>query len=83
MATESWDDILEQANEVSGIVCTDGGYQHTEKKFCGNCGSEEYHGVRIELREEGDDGNVFSREPYRIVECLGCSTSYSQRMNNA
>lgn len=56
----------------------------THVEECATCERETTHKVSIEIIEEGkDDGEGFSREPYRIAECVECSTEMRQRMNNA
>jgi len=52
---------------------------------CENCGQDQPHEVSIELVVESDktQNREFSREPYRIAECLQCGTTTRTRMNNA
>jgi len=43
------------------------------------------HDVSIQLKTESaaSENAQFSREPYRVTECLDCGHRSSQRMNNA
>lgn len=52
---------------------------------CDDCGNDTPHTVSIELRTESDkrENREFSREPYRITECMACGTETVLRMNNA
>jgi hypothetical protein len=52
---------------------------------CNDCGRDTPHTVSIELRTESDkrENAEFSREPYRITECMACGTETVLRMNNA
>ncbi|WP_101297538.1 DUF7835 family putative zinc beta-ribbon protein [Halegenticoccus soli] len=52
---------------------------------CSRCDRETEHRVSIDLVTESDrDRNTeFSREPYRVSECVDCGTQQTQRMNNA
>lgn len=52
---------------------------------CPECARETPHEVSIQLLTESrkEENAEFSREPYRITECLVCGESNSQRMNNA
>lgn len=55
-------------------------------EHCEHCNRETQRTVQIQLRTESKKDNanaVYSREPYRVSECLGCGTSTSVRMNNA
>jgi hypothetical protein len=55
----------------------------TQIEKCEACGVETTHNVSIEIIREGeDDENGFSREPYRIAECVKCGTKTQQRVNN-
>jgi hypothetical protein len=53
---------------------------------CGRCEEKTMHNVYIELVEESgngfDDGTKFSREPYRIAECVECADLSYDRANN-
>jgi formate dehydrogenase assembly factor FdhD len=57
----------------------------TLTEFCGNCGRETSHQVSVQIRTESKkkQNAEFSREPYRVTECLVCNETSSQRMNNA
>lgn len=52
---------------------------------CAACGDTTPHEVAIEIRTESSkpENSEFSREPYRVTECVECGTTTSQRMNNA
>jgi len=52
---------------------------------CEACDTETIHEVSIQLRTEStkSENAEFSREPYRVSECLDCGHRTSQRMNNA
>ncbi|WP_049998102.1 DUF7835 family putative zinc beta-ribbon protein [Halococcus sediminicola] len=52
---------------------------------CEDCGHDTPHSVSIELRTESDkhENREFSREPYRITECMACGSETALRMNNA
>ena len=52
---------------------------------CDNCATATPHDVNIKIRTESDkdENTEFSREPYRVTECLDCGETSSQRMNNA
>lgn len=55
-------------------------------EHCEHCNRETQHTVQIQLLTESKKDNanaVYSREPYRVSECLGCGNSTSVRMNNA
>lgn len=55
-------------------------------EHCDHCNRETKHTVQIQLRTESKQDNanaVYSREPYRVSECLGCGETSSVRMNNA
>lgn len=54
-------------------------------EYCETCGRETQHSVHVEIRTESEnaDNAGFSREPYRVAECLVCDTERVQRMNNA
>ena len=55
----------------------------TQTEECAACGMETTHQISIEIIKEGeDDENGFSREPYRIAECVKCGTETQQRVNN-
>ena len=52
---------------------------------CDICERDTTHSVSIELRtESGKAENAeFSREPYRVSECMICGGETALRMNNA
>ena len=52
---------------------------------CENCGRETHHKVSVQIKTESTkrENAEFSREPYRVTECLVCGDVTSQRMNNA
>lgn len=52
---------------------------------CSTCETETLHEVSVQIvTESGKAENAqFSREPYRVAECLRCGERSSQRMNNA
>jgi len=54
-------------------------------EFCDHCGRETIHSVSLRLVTESDrqDNAEFSREPYRVKECLVCGEQTAVRMNNA
>ncbi|WP_433632345.1 hypothetical protein [Halomicrococcus sp. NG-SE-24] len=55
------------------------------EESCDNCAGTTPHQVQIKIRTESDknENTEFSREPYRVTECLSCGQTTSQRMNNA
>lgn len=52
---------------------------------CPDCGTEQPHDVSIELLTEaaGAQNAAFSREPYRVAECMVCGETTQTRMNDA
>lgn len=53
-------------------------------EHCRGCNTETPHKVAIELRRDADadrDPGGFSREPYRVTECLFCGLEDAVRMN--
>lgn len=52
---------------------------------CDRCGRETPHDVAVKILTEGGEGETaaFSREPYRVSECLECGAESQLRMNNA
>lgn len=52
---------------------------------CQNCEEQQPHRITVELIEEStkSENAKFSKEPYRITECLHCGVSTQTRMNNA
>ena len=57
----------------------------TLTEFCENCERDTSHQVSVQIRTESKkkQNAEFSREPYRVTECLVCDEVSSQRMNNA
>jgi len=54
-------------------------------EWCEGCSMDTIHDVSIQLKTESaaSENAQFSREPYRVTECLDCGHRSSQRMNNA
>lgn len=54
-------------------------------EHCEICGRETNHNVSVQIRTESrkQENAEFSREPYRVSECLACGNTISLRMNNA
>lgn len=52
---------------------------------CDDCERDTPHTVSIQLRTESKkpENAEFSREPYRISECMVCGAETMLRMNNA
>lgn len=52
---------------------------------CNGCNESTPHDVRIEIQTESQkrENTEFSREPYRVTECVECGETTSERMNNA
>lgn len=52
---------------------------------CTSCEQTTPHAVSVEILTESaqPENAEFSREPYRVSECLTCGTTTSTRMNNA
>lgn len=52
---------------------------------CDECERETRHSVDVEIRTESTsrENAEFSREPYRVAECLRCGAETTTRMNNA
>lgn len=54
---------------------------------CVGCGEDTEHQVRLQIMEENsgpdDRSRSFSREPYRVSECVVCGEQEILRMNNA
>lgn len=55
------------------------------QETCADCGVERVHAVTIERTTENADSSnaAFSREPYRVAECLTCGSTSRIRMNDA
>lgn len=66
-------------------MATKNGAFSTLTEECTDCGRPTAHEVAIEIRTESGKGTnaEFSREPYRVTECVECGATTSQRMNNA
>lgn len=60
----------------------------SEMEHCETCGEETEHRLSISIIEEGDSSELgsqyasYSREPYRVAECVVCGTQNTQRINN-
>lgn len=54
-------------------------------EHCPTCERETTHSVSLQLITESDsvDNAAYSREPYRVSECLACGERSVVRMNNA
>ncbi|MFB6310369.1 MAG: hypothetical protein ABEH64_04210 [Salinirussus sp.] len=52
---------------------------------CPNCGRLTNHSVSVKILTESrkQTNAEFSREPYRVSECLDCGERIARRMNNA
>jgi len=57
----------------------------TRTEPCSNCERTTPHDVSVEILTESaqPENAEFSREPYRVSECMVCGTTTSTRMNNA
>lgn len=66
-------------------MATTDGVSNGMAEYCDVCDAETLHDVSIQLITEGGDNDTarYSREPYRVRECVRCGTRDSQRMNNA
>ena len=51
---------------------------------CEHCEAKTTHHVSVTIITESDDETnaEFSREPYRITECIQCGAESRQRMND-
>lgn len=58
---------------------------HTQQERCRNCRRYTQHEVNIEIRTESNSvvNAEYSREPYRVTECVECGTEEAERMNHA
>lgn len=65
-------------------MATKVGARTERSECCDHCGRETIHTVSLRLVTESDrqDNAEFSREPYRIKECLVCGEQTAVRMNN-
>ncbi|MFC4440246.1 MULTISPECIES: DUF7835 family putative zinc beta-ribbon protein [Natrialbaceae] len=54
-------------------------------EYCTDCNQNTIHTVTIQIRTEShkQENAPFSREPYRVSDCLQCGLRESLRMNNA
>jgi len=61
------------------------GLTDKRSEHCPSCGTERPHDVSITLlTESAATANAqYSREPYRISECLSCGRRTERRMNDA
>jgi hypothetical protein len=52
---------------------------------CEHCDESTPHDVTIEIQTESkkQENTEFSREPYRVTECLECGETAAKRMNDA
>ncbi|ELY57432.1 DUF7835 family putative zinc beta-ribbon protein [Natronolimnohabitans innermongolicus] len=66
-------------------MATTNGVSNGMTEQCDVCDTETLHEVSIQLVTEGGDEDTaqFSREPYRVRECIRCGHRDSKRMNNA
>jgi hypothetical protein len=66
------------------MATTDAGADAMTER-CQECQADTPHDVSIQLQTESVSGEntQFSREPYRVTECLDCGHRDTQRMNNA
>lgn len=65
-------------------MATKAGASTERSEFCEYCGRETTHSISLQLVTESDrsDNAEFSREPYRVKECLTCGERTAIRMNN-
>ncbi|WP_136686725.1 DUF7835 family putative zinc beta-ribbon protein [Halorhabdus amylolytica] len=54
-------------------------------EYCPTCRAERPHDVSVTLVTESDTtaNAAYSREPYRVSECLDCGRRTERRMNDA
>ncbi|MXV60707.1 hypothetical protein GS429_01200 [Natronorubrum sp. JWXQ-INN-674] len=66
-------------------MATTNGVSNGMTEPCDVCEMETLHEVSIQLITEGGSGDnaQYSREPYRVRECIRCGNRDSTRMNNA
>ncbi|MEF8821372.1 MAG: hypothetical protein V5A52_03780 [Halovenus sp.] len=52
---------------------------------CSSCDRQTPHTVSVEILTESakEENSEYSREPYRVSECLECGETTTRRMNNA
>ncbi|WP_266080538.1 DUF7835 family putative zinc beta-ribbon protein [Haladaptatus caseinilyticus] len=63
------------------MITRDSGVRNRTEE-CSTCRRRTRHQVSIEVRAESEGENAaFSREPYRVTDCLLCGTTTSTRMN--
>jgi hypothetical protein len=53
-------------------------------EYCSDCDRETPHEVTVTILTEsaGRENAQYSREPYRVSECLTCGATTTTRMNN-
>lgn len=55
---------------------------HKDLDDCLECGGGINENAQIEIiQQTGGRNGVYSKEPYRVVECEDCSTEYYQMMS--
>ncbi|UPV76533.1 hypothetical protein M0R89_18545 (plasmid) [Halorussus limi] len=54
-------------------------------EMCEECEESTPHDVTIEIQTESKkkENTEFSREPYRVTECMKCGETTAKRMNDA
>lgn len=69
---------------MPGMATTDGSIDDVSER-CPRCDAVTRHRVRVEiLVESAKEVNAeYSREPYRVSECVVCGAETTTRMNNA
>jgi Na+-translocating ferredoxin:NAD+ oxidoreductase RnfC subunit len=52
---------------------------------CASCDRQTPHTVSVEILTESakEENSEYSREPYRVSECIECGETTTRRMNNA
>jgi len=52
---------------------------------CLSCDGQTPHSVSVEILTEStkEENSEYSREPYRVSECIECGEQTTTRMNNA
>ncbi|WP_049927255.1 DUF7835 family putative zinc beta-ribbon protein [Halopiger goleimassiliensis] len=66
-------------------MATTDGVSNGMTEPCEECETDTLHDVSVQLVTEStsEKNAQYSREPYRVKECLRCGNRESQRMNNA
>ncbi|WP_247001424.1 hypothetical protein [Halosolutus gelatinilyticus] len=66
-------------------MATTNGVSNGMTEPCEICETDTLHEISIQLVTEATDGENarYSREPYRVRECVRCGHRDSTRMNNA